>query len=81
MGGAWRSPVSAPVWGTGGRRFESGRSDHFPSYWTRGYPAHGVESVKKVPGDIRNGTAELFTDGRTLTLRTASLGAPEQSLR
>ena len=27
--GAWRSPVSAPVWGTGGRRFESSRSDHF----------------------------------------------------
>ena len=26
--GAWRSPVSAPVWGTGGRRFESSRSDH-----------------------------------------------------
>ena len=25
--GAWRSPVSAPVWGTGGREFESLRSD------------------------------------------------------
>jgi hypothetical protein len=35
--GAWRSPVSAPVWGTGGRGFKSRRPDqsnqeflHFP---------------------------------------------------
>src|SRR5690606_2598689 len=27
--GAWRSPVSAPVWGTGGREFESLRSDQY----------------------------------------------------
>ena len=27
--GAWRSPVSAPVLGTGGPQFESGRPDHF----------------------------------------------------
>ena len=26
--GAWRSPVSAPVWGTGGRGFKSRRPDH-----------------------------------------------------
>ena len=26
--GAWRSLVSALVWGTRGRRFESARSDH-----------------------------------------------------
>jgi hypothetical protein len=26
--GAWRSPVSALVWGTRGRRFKSSRSDH-----------------------------------------------------
>jgi hypothetical protein len=26
--GAWRSPVSALVWGTRGRGFESRRSDH-----------------------------------------------------
>src|ERR1041385_894554 len=26
--GAWRSLVSAPVWGTGGREFKSRRSDH-----------------------------------------------------
>ncbi len=25
--GAWRSPVSAPGWGPGGRRFESSRPD------------------------------------------------------
>ena len=25
--GAWRSPVSAPVWGTGGRGFKSRRPD------------------------------------------------------
>ena len=25
--GAWRSPVSAPAWGAGGRRFESARPD------------------------------------------------------
>ena len=25
--GAWRSPVSAPVWGTGGRWFKSSRPD------------------------------------------------------
>jgi hypothetical protein len=25
--GAWRSPVSAPVWGTGGRVFKSRRPD------------------------------------------------------
>ena len=28
--GAWRSPVSALVWGTRGRRFESSRSDQIP---------------------------------------------------
>src|SRR5581483_11809478 len=28
--GAWRSPVSALVWGTRGREFKSRRSDHFP---------------------------------------------------
>lgn len=27
--GAWRSPVSALVWETRGRRFKSSRSDHF----------------------------------------------------
>ena len=26
--GVWRSPVSAPALGAGGRRFESSRSDH-----------------------------------------------------
>src|SRR5690606_32782361 len=31
---AWRSPVSAPVWGTGGRGFESRRSDHSFSEFT-----------------------------------------------
>ncbi len=25
--GAWRSPASAPEWGSGGRRFKSYRSD------------------------------------------------------
>ena len=34
--GAWRSPVSAPVWGTGGRGFESSRSDQrFPKHARR----------------------------------------------
>ena len=28
--GAWRSPVSAPVWGTGGREFKSRRPDQQP---------------------------------------------------
>ena len=30
--GAWRSPVSAPVWGTGGREFKSRRPDQKPQY-------------------------------------------------
>ena len=31
--GAWRSPVSALVWETRGRRFKSSRSDHFYRYF------------------------------------------------
>ncbi|SPP95046.1 protein of unknown function [Bradyrhizobium vignae] len=31
--GAWRSPVSALVWETRGRRFKSSRSDHFSKYF------------------------------------------------
>src|SRR5262249_26716474 len=33
--GAWRSPVSALVWETRGRRFKSSRSDHFFGYFSR----------------------------------------------
>jgi hypothetical protein len=36
--GAWRSLVSAPVWGTGGRGFKSRRSDHFSAI-AAGVPA------------------------------------------
>ena len=35
--GTWRSLVSALVWGTRGRRFKSGRPDHFR---TAGQPAN-----------------------------------------
>src|SRR6516164_11773134 len=33
--GAWRSPVSAPVWGTGGRGFKSRRPDQQNQRLTR----------------------------------------------
>jgi hypothetical protein len=35
--GAWRSLVSAPVWGTGGPRFKSGRPDKQKPPQARGF--------------------------------------------
>ena len=45
--GAWRSPVSAPVWGTGGREFKSRRPDQFSPSARR--PISAISSPNRPP--------------------------------
>ena len=76
--GAWRSPVSALVWETRGRRFKSSRSDQFPPIksitWSH-TPKIGVKAVSErngiksprsepeVPKYSRSAFVELFAKG------------------
>ena len=59
--GAWRSPVSALVWGTRGRGFESRRSDqiipgtlriHFPETLSGRAPGKGIKQPDKLAPDV-----------------------------
>src|SRR4029077_10938360 len=52
--GAWRSPVSALVWETRGRRFKSSRSDHFYRYFNCMPPVrHSVMVHTRDPAAIK----------------------------
>ena len=64
--GAWRSPVSALVWETRGRRFKSSRSDHFYRYFNTMFtvqrsaivPARDPATIKRDRADREQGTID-----------------------
>ena len=53
--GAWRSPVSAPVWGTGGRGFKSRRPDQYLDGIRKLKISYGVTYGVNTQGPLSSG--------------------------
>lgn len=49
--GLWRSLVSAPVWGTGGRRFKSSQPDQYEHGCLSGSPGRPAEGRSLADGE------------------------------
>ena len=61
--GAWRSPVSALVWGTRGRRFKSSRSDHY-RIWDKVLPADARVTVLPLRGSCAINKRQRLNTGQ-----------------
>ena len=73
--GAWRSLVSAPVWGTGGRRFESDRPDQRTRWKQQVFVCHLGDGTGRKRLLVRSGSEDRIPIRRAAPCWGRSIGA------